>query len=124
MKFIGFKYWLNEKFTEDSDPIRDIGIGLYTERTFSSWKKFYEWFYEVAPYIAKVKDPTELVKDMNNMRSAPFLVDKYYSILNDYFKKYIKISYTRYPEKWMTSFDPYTFKEYIIKKERDKNRGL
>ena len=27
MKFTSYKYWLNEKFTEDSDPIHDMGIG-------------------------------------------------------------------------------------------------
>jgi hypothetical protein len=28
MKFISYKYWLNEKFTDESDPIHDLGIGV------------------------------------------------------------------------------------------------
>ena len=27
-KFESYKYWVNEKFTEDSDPIHDMGIGM------------------------------------------------------------------------------------------------
>jgi hypothetical protein len=28
MSFTSYKKWLNEKFTEDSDPVHDMGIGL------------------------------------------------------------------------------------------------
>jgi hypothetical protein len=39
MNFISYKYWLNEKFVEDSDPIRDLGIGI-------TYEKIKKWVYE------------------------------------------------------------------------------
>jgi hypothetical protein len=40
MKFTTYKYWLNEKFTEDSDPIEDMGIGIR--------HKIEEWINKIA----------------------------------------------------------------------------
>jgi len=28
MNFTSYKYWLNEKFTDESDPVQDLGIGI------------------------------------------------------------------------------------------------
>jgi hypothetical protein len=112
MKFTGFKYWLNEKFTEDSDPIHDMGIGIYREHKFKSEKEFFEWFYEIAPMICKVKDATQLVVSMNMLVRGPFLVPKYWTILRDYCMQYIKMRELPY------TLDPYEFKNFIIRKNK------
>lgn len=41
MQFISFKTWLVEKFTEDSDPIYDMGIGLKLK--IEALNKIYLW---------------------------------------------------------------------------------
>jgi Ankyrin repeats (3 copies) len=35
MKFINYDYWLNEKFTDESDPIHDMGIGI--KHQYEKW---------------------------------------------------------------------------------------
>lgn len=37
MKFCSYNYWINEKFTQDSDPVHDMGIGI--ESLFETVRK-------------------------------------------------------------------------------------
>ncbi len=34
--FKSYKNYINEKFEEDSDPIHDLGIGIYTVKNFNN----------------------------------------------------------------------------------------
>jgi hypothetical protein len=40
MKFMSYKNYINEKFTDESDPIKDMGIGL--RHQIEKWLKKYE----------------------------------------------------------------------------------
>jgi hypothetical protein len=61
------KEYLNEKFTEDSDPIKDMGIGL---------KDYSEAAYKLDNYMPEDKD----------------LMNEYYEILNSDEGVYTKIN--------------------------------
>jgi len=93
MKFISFKYWLNEKFIEDSDPIEDLGIGIYTDKNFSSEQEAYDFIYKIIPALLKVEDCTKIIKDMNvsKLESSPFIIQSYFDKLSEYCHKYITI---------------------------------
>jgi hypothetical protein len=78
---------LNEKFTEDSDPITDMGIGFYHVKTFNSYKKAYDYIIEHLHLILKEESiPKDIIYD-----KQWFIKPKYHDKINDYVRKYIKI---------------------------------
>ena len=79
---------LNEKFTEDSDPIADMGIGFYQVKTFNSFQKAYEYIIEHLHLILKEKTIPEDIIDGGEW----FIKYKYHNKINDYIRKYIKIN--------------------------------
>ena len=50
-----FDFFLNEKFEEDTDPIRDMGIGLYSNRNFETFDEMYKFVIEHTPAILNRK---------------------------------------------------------------------
>ena len=78
---------LDEKFTEDSDPIRDMGIGeMNKEVEFNDEKTCVNWIVNHIPAILKMdKIPKDIIKD-----ESKFLNRKYYDIIGDYAEKYLK----------------------------------
>jgi len=66
---------INEKFVEDSDPIKDMNIGMYRKRNFNDKKDFLK---ELMLYIPGILKITKIPKDI--------LLGK--GVINDkYFKK-------------------------------------
>ena len=80
--------YINEKFTDESDPIKDMGIGLYVKRSFNTKEEFYEWLYTVAQYILNVKDIKDII---TNTGSHEIFFTEYWEKLNYYYQKYITI---------------------------------
>jgi hypothetical protein len=75
---------LYEKFTDESDPIHDLGIGLYVHRNFKSKKKFFEWLLIIMPYILKTDGiPKDILKHGGVMNSNHF------EKLENFFKQYV-----------------------------------
>jgi len=72
MKFSSYKYWLNEKFTEDSDPIHDLSIGM--DALIKRWienETGYTYNQEDLLWISAQYGKTEFVK---------YLIDKGYDV--------------------------------------------
>ena len=77
---------MNEKFTEDSDPIRDMGIGAFKRSiNFTNKKDFYEWLLYVIPLILNTDSiPEDILKSKNGSAIKFSLFNEIY----DYIKKY------------------------------------
>jgi hypothetical protein len=86
---------LLEKFVEDSDPVTDMGIGLFSKRHFKTYEEFFDWFYLALPYILNIPDHTYLLKTnegdwmINTERFKSFVMnpdmfDKIRHFLNQY----------------------------------------
>jgi hypothetical protein len=74
---------INEKFTEDSDPIHDMGIGFFN-KNFTNEKEFYKFLIEHLPYILG----TEKIPDNILNSNDQWLKPKYFFAINRFFKKY------------------------------------
>jgi len=54
--------FVNEKFTEDGDPIQDLGIGL--KHDFKTLDEMYDWISKNLPLILRIKKiPEDIIKD-------------------------------------------------------------
>lgn len=87
MRFTSYKYWLNEKFTQDSDPIHDMGIGLDIERNFDNNRDACKWIAKHLPHILGTsKIPNDIIRDRTY-----YLKTKYKNIIEEYVKKYFYV---------------------------------
>jgi len=79
---------INEKFSEKSDPIKDMGIGLYTIRNFENLNEIAEFIISIMPYILKThKIPEDIIHS-----EAFILKQKYIKPLDNYIYKYIRLN--------------------------------
>ena len=90
LKEIGFKESpINERFDDESDPIQDMGIGLYREREFANEKEFAEWMVNYLPAILKTKNiPDDIV---NPKGEGVFFPKQYRQIIRQYIDDYVTV---------------------------------
>ena len=43
--------FIYEVFREDSDPINDMGIGIYAHRTFDTTQELHKFMYDIIPAL-------------------------------------------------------------------------
>jgi len=97
-KFTSYKNWVNEKFTDESDPIKDMGIGIDHERNFNDQIEMHRWVLKHLPHILGTeKIPEDILKE-----NGCYLNQDYQHIIEDYFAKYITFN----NEYDMTTFLP------------------
>jgi len=102
---------LTEKFKEESDPIRDMGIGLFVKRNF---KSRYEMHKFLADNLVGILGTKELPKDILNSpgNDGWYIKKEYNKKLNDYIEKYITVD-TQYD--FRTVFFPSSFHDFLHK---------
>lgn len=73
------KEHINEKFTQDSDPIHDLGVGIFVKRNFTDKQKFVEFLVNAIPAIInEPKIPKNILLQPAIIRHDIFLkVSKY-----------------------------------------------
>jgi hypothetical protein len=85
---------LNEKFEEDSDPIEDLGIGIYVKREFADKNQMYEW---LSDNLVPILDPDgkldDILKDILDMpgKVGSFLGTKYTDKLINFVREYLHV---------------------------------
>ena len=86
---------LNEKFTDESDPIRDLGIGgIDKKRNFDTRKKIIEFTLDNLAAILKTDEiPNDIIFPA---RETNCFVFQYYYVLVKYFDDYIRLNHQRY----------------------------
>ena len=82
--------YIVEKFTEDSDPIRDLGIGmLYKKRNFNTDEEAVDFMIEILPYILKTeKIPDDIIYPKGHSNAFNF---KYFKEVAGYITLYIDV---------------------------------
>jgi hypothetical protein len=82
---------INEKFIEDSDPIRDMGIGIYGKpKNFKSTDEIVDFLIECLPAILKTNKIPKNIIYLPEQGSA--FNWQYYEYLDKYIKKYLTIN--------------------------------
>jgi hypothetical protein len=77
-----------EKFTEDSDPIQDLGIGFNIKRDFESQKDLVEWLVNNLHHILRLKKiPNDIIID-----TSFYIKKKYLDVIENYIFKYITVN--------------------------------
>jgi hypothetical protein len=79
---------INEKFTEKSDPIKDMGIGLYVKRYFETPQEYAEFMYNnLAAILRKPKIPDDI------LYSEDLFINKEYGrVLHKYIDTYVSLA--------------------------------
>ena len=85
---------LYEKFTQESDPIHNMGIGLYHD--FKSDDEMYEWMADNLHIMLE----TEVIPD--NIINDPgyYIRFDYYQKIKDFTKKYLTINGKKIDSLW------------------------
>jgi hypothetical protein len=76
-----------EKFTEDSDPIHDMGIGIFAPRIFKTRVEECNWVLKVLPAILGT---TEIPKDIIES-NVLYVKDKYMDAIRKYKTRYLRV---------------------------------
>jgi hypothetical protein len=83
--------FIYEVFTDDSDPIHDLGIGIYHEFNFNSAEEAFDFMYKVIPAVANVKNTKDIFNKKwdgdNGVIHTPL-----YKIINNYYLKYVRVN--------------------------------
>jgi hypothetical protein len=76
---------INEVFTDDSDPIKDLGIGIDHKRNFKDRDELTDWVFEHLAHILKTrKIPEDIIYSDDKWIKA-----KYIERISDYCQKYL-----------------------------------
>jgi len=59
--------FVNEKFTDDSDAIRDMGIGIYSPQYFNSNQELYAFLYDIIPTLCHVDQPIDVISKYSKL---------------------------------------------------------
>jgi hypothetical protein len=112
---------INEKFSEDSDPIKDMGIGIYAHRKFNSLDELYDWMYENIPYILNINNIDEIIY---RGPGSYYIVPEYYDALMKYLEKYVLLKSGNGKYYEVLSIHPEDFRKYVLNKKRNIKESL
>ena len=86
---------INEKFTDESDPIKDLGIGLYANRTFDTAKDAANWIIPFLPAILGTDKIPDNMVEWYTKPGSEFTEndkkDETHTKLENYIGKYMSI---------------------------------
>jgi len=94
MKYV--KEHIDEKFTDKSDPIHDMGIGIICERDFNSRDEFFDFLGRNLIYILKINELPKIFIVTNKTYSGGIMRTKYYNKICKYINSYITINGKKY----------------------------
>jgi hypothetical protein len=83
--------YINEKFTEDSDPIKDLGIGVYCKHNFNTENELLQWIWLVLPTLFGGTIPKNIIY---NTKDTTFFNNNrnWYNVVEKYMKQYITLN--------------------------------
>lgn len=106
--------YIFEKFEQDSDPISDMGIGIFRKKNFNSSDEYYEFLYN---YAAEAIIGIPLKDVINHDPDARPIISEYFEKLLEYSKKYITVNGSK--DEWLI-FWAGDVRNFVLNKERKK----
>jgi len=106
------KEYINEKFVADSDPIHDMGIGLYTIRNFNSKDELCAWLVN---YLSIILHTNEIPKDIIN-QTGKYIRECYNVKIREYALEYCKID-----NRKIDGYSPDILKNILLKLGYNEN---
>jgi len=105
-----------EKFTDDdyTDPIHDMGIGIYSPQRFDTNQELYEFLYDIMPGMFHVKSPLDLVSKYSKLYFKGNVVKD----LKKYIQEYVKMNND--PGWW--TFNIPVFHTYVMSRNKKENK--
>lgn len=79
---------INEKFSEESDPIRDMGIGIYVKRHFNNEKDLHDFLYYADIFLITLGLDESYYRYPNKLLNY-YLENKDMEKAEDYFDNYL-----------------------------------
>jgi len=108
---------LNEKFIEDSDPINDMGIGIYAKHSFNNLESLRDWIDHCLLTILGTKEiPEDILMDPEY-----YIKPIYEEKINRYIREYI--TYLGDPADF-NDLQPYIFSSFLKKKYNLDSRSV
>jgi len=95
--------YINEKFTDESDPIKDLGIGIYHERNFESDEDIIEWLCIVSMSLFKLNNIKDLLTNDGVYYIKPVYADK----LREYSRQYVSLNERKINEPYFPRLAAY-----------------
>jgi hypothetical protein len=90
LSFKGFTKYVNEKFEEQSDPIKDMEIGVFQKHNFKDYNKMVEFVTMALPAILEMD---ELPRGLFTLGGGYVsIATKYAHKIEEYIKAYIKVN--------------------------------
>ena len=81
---------VNEAFTEESDAVSDMGIGIFHKQDFKNMSVLYDYVISVLPAILKTsKIPHDVIYEPQSYN--PYFHENYYGTIATYIGKYLTI---------------------------------
>jgi hypothetical protein len=87
MKLI--REYVCEKFEQDSDPIHDMKIGIFTEKDFESDFAAAKFVFKFLPDILQTN---KIPSDILDINASTGIATKYYMIIRNYKDNYITVN--------------------------------
>jgi len=92
------KEYINEKFTDESDPVHDMGIGVNVKRNFKTEKELLQFVWDILPAIFGGSIPEDI---LYNIKDTGFFKDySVWSKVENYVHKYITLNNNDYFFTW------------------------
>ena len=80
---------VNEKFIEDSDPVKDMGIGVTAPHSFKTEDEFIEYLIDsIIPYIYGGKIPKNILHYTGHRDEDSIIPMQLFNDIIDFTKKY------------------------------------
>ena len=88
--------FISEAFTEDSDPIHDMGIGIYIVRNFNSQKEIAQFLWKIFPALFGGSIPEDVINFGHSAFWGPGVSSK----IERYRNKYITLNHQPFLGSW------------------------
>jgi hypothetical protein len=80
-----------EKFEEESDPIKDMDIGIFCNHVFEDKEEFYRWFFR-EEILSAILEKNKIPKDILYLKNEYYMKREYWNKLSKFIIDYIRIN--------------------------------
>jgi len=111
---------IDEKFSDESDPIRDMSIGiLNVHKNFKNTTQLWEWLYNVIPHLLNIKNISKIFSTEQDHAGGMGVIKRdIYVEICEYINKYLTVNHKP------IGLESTLFKKFIEDKKNMTNKKL